>query len=103
VAASPGDSKAGDRNGFVCMEVVDDGIGIPSNKLRKIFERFYQVENHMIRRKGGLGLGLSVTKSMAELHHGKVEVESVEGKGSRFFITLPARQPKNSGNGHRPQ
>lgn len=103
VAASSGDAKAGDRNGFVCMEVVDDGIGIPSNKLGKIFERFYQVENHMIRRKGGLGLGLSVTKSMAELHHGKVEVESVEGKGSRFFITLPARQPKNSGNGQRPQ
>jgi signal transduction histidine kinase len=85
--------------GYVEIEVVDDGIGIPAAKLDKIFERFYQCENHMTRRRGGLGLGLSVAKSMVEMHHGKLQVESVEGKGSRFCIQLPARQAKNNGNG----
>jgi signal transduction histidine kinase len=102
VAAGSKDPDSKERAGYVDLEVVDDGIGIPSAKLGKIFERFYQVENHMTRRKGGLGLGLPVVKSMAELHHGKVEVESVEGKGSRFCIHLPARQPKTNGNGQKP-
>jgi adenylate cyclase len=102
LAACEEEPDAADRSGYVSFEVVDDGIGVPAAKLGKIFERFYQVENHMTRRRGGLGLGLSVSKSMTELHHGRIEVESVEGKGSRFCIRLPARQPKNSGNGQKP-
>ncbi|HEY5118059.1 MAG TPA: GAF domain-containing sensor histidine kinase, partial [Anaerolineales bacterium] len=70
VAAYPEEPDASERAGYVDLEVVDDGIGIPSAKIGKIFERFYQVENHMTRHRGGLGLGLSVSKSMAELHHG---------------------------------
>jgi signal transduction histidine kinase len=102
LAAGDEAPDAAERSGYVNFEVVDDGIGIPAAKLGKIFERFYQVENHMTRRRGGLGLGLSVSKSMTELHHGRIEVESVEGKGSRFCIRLPARQPKNSSNGQKP-
>ena len=102
VAAYAEDPDAAERAGYVDLEVVDDGIGIPSAKIGKIFERFYQVENHMTRHRGGLGLGLSVSKSMAELHHGRIDVESVEGKGSRFCIRLPARQPKYSSNGQKP-
>jgi signal transduction histidine kinase len=102
VAAYAEEADAAERAGYVDLEVVDDGIGIPSAKIGKIFERFYQVENHMTRHRGGLGLGLSVSKSMAELHHGRIDVESVEGKGSRFCIRLPARQPKYSGNGQKP-
>ncbi|MGD0807651.1 MAG: GAF domain-containing sensor histidine kinase [Anaerolineales bacterium] len=102
VAAYAEEADAAERAGYVDLEVVDDGIGIPSAKIGKIFERFYQVENHMTRHRGGLGLGLSVSKSMAELHHGRIDVESVEGKGSRFCIRLPARQPKSSGNGQKP-
>jgi signal transduction histidine kinase len=102
LAAFAEDPDAAERSGYVDFEVVDDGIGIPSAKIGKIFERFYQVESHMTRRRGGLGLGLSVSKSMAELHHGRIDVESVEGKGSRFWIRLPARQPKNPGNGQKP-
>jgi signal transduction histidine kinase len=102
VAAYAEEPDAAERAGYVDLEVVDDGVGIPSAKIGKIFERFYQVENHMTRHRGGLGLGLSVSKSMAELHHGRIDVESVEGKGSRFCIRLPARQPKNSGNGQKP-
>jgi signal transduction histidine kinase len=102
LAASAEKPDGAELSGYVDLEVVDDGIGIPPAKIGKIFERFYQVENHMTRRRGGLGLGLSVSKSMTELHHGRIEVESVEGKGSRFCIRLPARQPKNPGNGQKP-
>jgi signal transduction histidine kinase len=99
VAASGVKPDAVEKSGYVEIEVVDDGIGISQTKLTKIFERFYQGENHMTRRRGGLGLGLPIAKSMAEMHHGKILVESMEGKGSRFVIRLPARQPKNNGNG----
>jgi signal transduction histidine kinase len=92
--AQPSDNK--ERNGFVDIEVVDDGIGIPASKLTKVFERFYQGEDHMTRRRGGLGLGLSIAKSMLELHRGKIMVESVEGKGSRFILRLPTRQQKKT-------
>jgi signal transduction histidine kinase len=99
IAAANIKPDAAEKSGYVEIEVVDDGIGIPQSKLAKIFERFYQGENHMTRRRGGLGLGLPVAKSMAEMHHGKILVESVEGKGSRFVLRLPARQPKTNGNG----
>jgi signal transduction histidine kinase len=75
--------------GFVQIAVADDGIGIPANELSKIFERFYQVHSHLTRLHGGMGLGLSVTKAMVEMHKGQIWVESVEGKGSKFFILLP--------------
>ena len=69
--------------------ISDTGIGIPKGDLDNIFNRFFQVEEHMTRRRGGMGLGLTVAKAMIELHKGKIVVDSVEGKGSRFHITLP--------------
>lgn len=75
--------------GFVKVSVIDDGIGIPPKDLPHIFERFYQVESHLTRKHGGMGLGLSVTKVMVEMHGGRVWVESVEGKGSNFTVILP--------------
>lgn len=90
--AQPPDTR--ETSGYVDIEVVDDGIGIPPAKIQKIFERFYQGEDHMTRRRGGLGLGLSIARSMVELHRGKILVESVEGKGSRFVIRIPSRQQK---------
>ncbi len=77
--------------GFVQVTVTDDGIGIPSKDLPFVFDRFFQVQSHLTRRHGGLGLGLSVTKVMIELHQGQIWVESVEGKGSRFYFLLPTR------------
>ncbi len=75
--------------GHVKISVIDDGIGIPAKDLPHIFERFYQVESHLTRRHGGLGLGLSITKAMIEMHGGQIWVESVEGKGSNFTFLLP--------------
>jgi len=75
--------------GFVKLSVSDNGIGIAPAEQAKIFERFYQVENHLTRRHGGLGLGLSIARNMIEMHGGRIWVESVEGKGSRFTFMLP--------------
>ena len=69
--------------------MIDDGIGIPAKDLAHIFERFYQVESHLTRKHGGMGLGLSVAKVMVEMHGGRIWAESVEGKGSNFTILLP--------------
>jgi signal transduction histidine kinase len=76
------------------IDVVDTGIGIPSEDLDRIFERFYQVEEHMTRKHGGMGLGLSVAKMMVEMHKGRIGVHSNEGKGSTFSILLPILQPE---------
>lgn len=75
--------------GYVEVSVQDDGVGIPSGDLPHIFERFFQVESHLTRRHGGMGLGLSVAKAMIEMHGGRIWVESTEGKGSKFIFLLP--------------
>ena len=69
--------------------MIDNGIGIPAKDLDRIFERFFQVESHLTRRHGGMGLGLAIARGMIEMHKGKLTVESVEGKGSNFTFFLP--------------
>ncbi len=71
----------------VLIEIRDTGIGIPADKLHKIFEEFYQVEGG---KHGGAGLGLAITKRLVEEHGGKIWVDSQAGKGSSFYFTLPA-------------
>jgi signal transduction histidine kinase len=80
--------KVEDDSGYIKVTVTDNGIGIPPRELPRIFDRFYQVETHLTRRYGGMGLGLSVAKAMIELHGGRIWVES-EGRGSRFTFLLP--------------
>jgi signal transduction histidine kinase len=75
--------------GYIKISVIDDGIGIPAKDLPHIFERFYQVEAHMSRKHGGMGLGLSVARLMIEMHGGRLWVESVENRGSNFTFILP--------------
>ena len=81
--------RAEEVPGYVKISVIDNGIGITTSDQEKIFQRFYQVEKHMTRTHGGMGLGLSITKNMVEMHGGRIWVESVEGKGSRFTFLLP--------------
>jgi two-component system, OmpR family, phosphate regulon sensor histidine kinase PhoR len=77
-------------NGKVCIQVSDTGVGIPSEDLSRIFERFYRVDRARSREVGGTGLGLSIVKHIVERMHGTVAVESQLGKGSEFRIYLPA-------------
>jgi signal transduction histidine kinase len=74
---------------FVKVSVEDNGVGIPAKDLSLIFERFYQVESHLTRKHGGMGLGLSVAKVMIEMNGGRIWAESKEGAGSTFAFLLP--------------
>ena len=71
----------------VCFEVIDQGPGIPRQALPRLFDRFYRVD--MRAKADGSGLGLAIVKSVAEAHGGQAYVESEEGKGSTFGISLP--------------
>jgi len=82
--------------GYVKVTVVDDGIGIPARDLPRIFDRFYQVESHLTRKHGGMGLGLSVAKAMVEMHGGRISVESAVGKGAIFTVLLPVDRSQAS-------
>jgi signal transduction histidine kinase len=77
--------------GYIQVSVADTGIGIPPGDLPRVFDRFFQVQSHLTRRHGGMGLGLSVAKAMIELHKGQIWVESEVGKGSKFSFLLPAQ------------
>jgi len=77
------------RSEEVMLVIKDSGIGIANERLEKIFDRFYQVDGSHTREQEGTGLGLALTKELVELHKGKIEVQSEEGKGSMFIVTLP--------------
>jgi len=79
--------------GHMKLSVIDDGVGIPAKDLPRVFDRFFQVETHLTRRFGGMGLGLAVARAMVELHGGRIWAESEEGKGSTFTFLLPADRP----------
>ncbi|MFS2721687.1 two-component regulator propeller domain-containing protein [Bacteroides thetaiotaomicron] len=74
-----------EENGWLLLQVSDTGIGIPINKQGKIFERFYQIESEHV----GSGIGLSLVQRLIELHHGRIELDSEENKGSTFSVYLP--------------
>ena len=71
------------------LGVRDDGAGIPAEARARIFERFYRVDRARAREQGGTGLGLAIVKNVIEAHGGNVRVESAEGQGTTFYVTLP--------------
>jgi two-component system, OmpR family, phosphate regulon sensor histidine kinase PhoR len=77
------------ENGSVEVFVRDDGPGIPTEALDRVFERFYRVDKARSREQGGTGLGLSIVKHIVQSHGGKVWVKSDVGTGTTFFFTLP--------------
>ena len=95
---SPGDKRitlrAYSTDGGVCLAVADSGIGLSRRAARKVFERFYQVDQSLARGAGGCGLGLAIVKFIVDAHGGTIDVESRPGQGSRFIVRLPAASTK---------
>ncbi|WMW26123.1 PAS domain S-box protein [Methanolobus sediminis] len=96
---SPNDSeiliRAFEDEGYVHVTVTDSGIGIPEHEIENVFERFYQIDGSKSRKYGGSGMGLYVSKTIAEVHHGNVWVESTEGSGTTVHVIFPAFSRSN--------
>jgi signal transduction histidine kinase len=86
-------------NSTVLLQVVDSGIGIDSDHIGRIFERFYQVDGTSRRMHGGCGLGLALVKEIVERHGGTVSVRSQLGEGSTFTVSLPASNDASAAAG----
>ncbi len=71
------------------ISITDQGVGIPAEELPKVFDRMYRVEQRLIAKTAGIGLGLSICKGLVEAHGGRIWIESEEGKGSKCSFTLP--------------
>ena len=82
------------RDNQIIIEVADQGAGIPLADQERIFERFYRVDKARSRDMGGTGLGLAIVKHIAQVHGGTVSLESREGEGCTFTISLPGEPPK---------
>ncbi|MCM3744596.1 HAMP domain-containing histidine kinase [Sporosarcina luteola] len=78
-----------ESNGFVSITVKDRGVGIPKDAQAFVFDRMFRVDKTRSRKTGGTGLGLAIAKKVVEQHDGKIILESVEGMGSNFIVTLP--------------
>jgi len=81
---------------YVTLWVKDEGMGIPSESLDKVFDMFYRVDNSSSRKTTGTGLGLALVKDIVLAHDGRVWVESEVGKGSTFYISLPVARDGSS-------
>jgi two-component system sensor histidine kinase VicK len=81
----------------ILISIQDEGIGIPYDKLDKIFDRFYRSDKARTRKLGGTGLGLAISKELVEAHHGKIWATSKEGKGTTVHLTLPLMNQKRRG------
>jgi two-component system phosphate regulon sensor histidine kinase PhoR len=75
--------------GGVAIEVSDNGEGIPHVEHRRIFEKFYRIDDRLSREREGSGLGLAIVKHIVRAHHGRIHLDSAKGKGSTFRILLP--------------
>jgi signal transduction histidine kinase len=79
------------------VEVIDQGPGIPPAHRERVFERFYRIDKGRSREQGGAGLGLALARWAVTAHGGRIEVDSNEGEGSTFRISLPREKPSVSG------
>lgn len=79
----------------VRISIKDDGIGIPENKQKDLFKKFYQVDATLTRERGGSGLGLAICKGIIENHLGKISVQSIPNQGATFSFTIPKNVNEN--------
>jgi len=83
-------------SGGVAIAVVDTGIGIAPEHLRRIFERFYRIDSGRARDEGGTGLGLAIVRHLVEAHGGTVRAESVVGRGTTITVQFPSAAPHDA-------
>ncbi len=89
------DVKLAEDNEYICIKVIDNGIGIPKEDAKRLFERFYRVDKARSRMLGGTGLGLSIAKQIIEAHNGSINLKSSYGVGTEVTIKLPLFQDVN--------
>jgi signal transduction histidine kinase len=80
--------ECSNQSGLLEFSVADTGVGIAQDKLQLLFQPFSQVDSTNTRSQGGIGMGLSIVRKLAELMDGEVGVESIAGQGSRFWIRV---------------
>jgi signal transduction histidine kinase len=85
-----------DNPNEVKISIKDSGIGIPEEKQKDLFKKFYQVDTTLTRERGGSGLGLAICKGIIENHHGKISVHSKANQGATFSFTIPKEEPTNT-------
>ncbi|MFD1471911.1 cell wall metabolism sensor histidine kinase WalK [Companilactobacillus mishanensis] len=86
-----------ETNKHIIISVSDEGLGIPRKDIKKVFDRFYRIDKARSRKQGGTGLGLSISKEIVEQHKGRIWVNSAEGRGSTFYISLPFNPNETGG------
>ena len=89
IALSRQDRAPGFKDGFVQVDVIDQGDGFDPVHIPRLTERFYRVDNHRSHELGGTGLGLSIAKHILNRHRGRFRIESAPGQGARFSVLLP--------------
>jgi two-component system heavy metal sensor histidine kinase CusS len=77
------------EEGMLMVEVEDEGRGIPTEHLPRVFDRFYRVDDSRAKKTGGLGLGLAIVQTVAQLHQGRTEISSEVGVGTRVRLIFP--------------
>lgn len=90
------DLMVSDAGESVLIRVSDTGMGIPKDEISHCFEEFYRAKNAKAAERTGTGLGLSMAKEVADRHNGRIWVESEEGKGSTFYLSLPKHNPRTT-------
>ena len=80
----------------VKISIKDSGVGIPEDKQKDLFKKFYQVDTTLTRERGGSGLGLAICKGIIENHHGKISVHSKPNQGATFSFTIPKEEPTST-------
>ena len=83
------------KDGNICIDVSDNGPGIPEDKLPYIFNRFYRIDTERTKDLASTGLGLAIAKELVEAHGGKIAASCVIGEGTRFTVTLPEAEVEN--------